>query len=281
MTDGGFSRTTASSARGEGGRGSLRRRSRSGGEDGEIDAHGTWAISYGDMITLLLTFFILYFNLESKPGQKSDALLESMVSQLSQMDSKAKDSAAKAVEEAIGGGVKDEKLQVGTLPEKGIEAFLPVEFGAVVHKVGNQVVVEFPSQSFFELGKVEVSEEGRKVLQKFATLYLPFAGTHLLGIRAYTDLKPVRELPNRRFKDNLELSALRAVATMRLLQKGGVPLQRMKLGGYGELKITLQQLRKLAAEKNDRAKESELVHSLARKVVLVIEPEPADGGKGK
>lgn len=262
------------------GRGRLRRRSAS--SDSEVDAHGTWSISYGDMITLLLTFFILYFNLESKPGKQTDSLLQSMVSQLSQLDSnRDRRSSAAALEEALGGGIKDEKLQIGSKADKGIEAFLPQEFGAAVHKVGNQVVVEFPGFSFFELGKVELSEDGKKVLARFSQLYLPFAGSHLLGIRAYTDLKPVREVPGRRFKDNLELSALRAVATMRVLQKGGVPLQRMKLGGYGELKLTLQQLRKIASEKKDKASESELVHSLARKIVLVIEPEPEEGAKSR
>jgi flagellar motor protein MotB len=66
--------------------------------------------------------------------------------------------------------------------------------------------------------------------------------------------------PGRRFKDNLELSALRAVSAMRELQELGVPLHRMKVGGYGEI-------RKLAGDASD----SDL--ALARKLVLVIEPE--------
>ena len=40
-------------------------------EEGEIDSEGSWAISYGDMITLLLTFFILFFNMKKHDDSKT------------------------------------------------------------------------------------------------------------------------------------------------------------------------------------------------------------------
>ena len=32
----------------------------------EEDSEGTWAISYGDMITLLLSFFVIFYNADFK-----------------------------------------------------------------------------------------------------------------------------------------------------------------------------------------------------------------------
>jgi len=37
----------------------------------EIDSEGSWAISYGDMVTLLLTFFIIFFAADKFKMQKA------------------------------------------------------------------------------------------------------------------------------------------------------------------------------------------------------------------
>jgi outer membrane protein OmpA-like peptidoglycan-associated protein len=59
----------------------------------------------------------------------------------------------------------------------------------------------------------------------------------------------------------MELSVLRAVATARALQTSGVPLSRLMPGGFGEMRM-------LAGGQVD--------NSLARKVVLVVEPIPVE-----
>ena len=81
---------------------------------------------------------------------------------------------------------------------------------------------------------------------------------------------------------------------MRILQKAGLPLKRMKLGGYGELTQTVSDLKtarmpatsgpvNLAANASTLPRTShdlnlDLSLSLARKVVLVIEPESDSSG---
>ena len=58
---------------------------------------------------------------------------------------------------------------------------------------------------------------------------------------------------------------------MRYLQKTGVPLKQMRLGGYGELKLSEEALNSLPEEKR---KPSSL-DDLARTAVLIIEPTEA------
>ncbi len=194
------------------------------------------------------------------------------------------------------GGKKEADLAVGKDQEKGVIEFEAPEFGGKVYKVGQQLVIEFPQVSFFDFGKIQLSEQGNKVLKSFVGLFTPFAGTHFLGIRAYTDEVPVKKMRGKRFEDNLELSALRSVATMRALQQAGVPLNRMKLGGYGELRETQEKLQNVKAkaeaertlssrlpdEKGDAIDQylnRKILESgrkgvpLSRKIVLVIEPE--------
>ncbi len=241
----------------------------------ESDSHGSWAISYGDMITLLLTFFILYFSVDDQKGAppKLDA---SLLSALTRMDVKAEE---KNTASGLDGALKDKPLRVGSLEDKGIVDFQAPEVGGKIHKLGSQLILEFPEVSFFEFGKIEVSKEGERTLKRFTQLYLPFAGQNRLGIRAFTDDRPVKKEPGKRFEDNLELSALRSVSTMRVLEKAGIPFGLMRLGGWGELHQTRKNIERAAAAVAPQPQPSEKGtplgkgDPLSRKVVLVIEPE--------
>jgi hypothetical protein len=97
---------------------------------------------------------------------------------------------------------------------------------------------------------------------------LPFAGSYQVTIRAFTDDRPVRKIKNRLFTDNLSLSVLRALAAVRVLQKSGLPLDRMKTAGFGTLRLSPQILRSLAS-----ASRGKRGTPLSRKIVLLIEPD--------
>lgn len=237
-------------------------------ESAEVDTEGSWAISYGDMITLLLTFFILFFSTDPQKDRMA-AIEKSLLMRLSEgARAPGSEVAGQAAEAAATGS------QTAATP--GVEE-LPIS-NAKVHKVEDRLMIEFPDVSFFDLGKVELTTRGRQELQSFVGKYLPFAGTYKLSIRAFTDTKKVIQLPNRRFNDNLELSALRAVAAMRTLQSAGIPLDRMRIGGYGELHQTAQDLAKIRrtpAGEATAVSEKE-IFALSRKVVLVVEPDSKD-----
>lgn len=215
-----------------------------------IDDEGSWAISYGDMITLLLSFFVLYFSTDPKT-HKDRLLNRSLLTAFSPLE----EGPQKLFEES--------RISFGKENAESVDLTVLSQWGARLEAVGQKVIVEFPETSFFDSGKVDVSEKGKNVLEHFAEIYMPFAGSYRLAIQAYTDSKPVKNFRGRRFKDNLELSALRSVAAVRVLQKIGVPIDRMRISGYGEfIQLKMQSKTPLA---------------LARKVILVI--EPAQGGQ--
>jgi hypothetical protein len=89
----------------------------------------------------------------------------------------------------------------------------------------------------------------------------------------------VKKEPGKRFEDNLELSALRSVSTMRVLEKAGIPFGLMRLGGWGELHQTRKNIERATAAVAPQTQPSERAtplgkgDPLSRKVVLVIEPE--------
>lgn len=213
----------------------------------DTDAEGSWAISYGDMITLLLTFFILYFNIDTKKTEQKDQLQKAIISEFGQTKNSTKEHTANETPHMSMGDQKNGEIDENTLKD----------WGGTLHRENNKLVIEFPNTTFFDLGKVDVKESSVYNLQEFAKKYVKFAGTNSLSVKAFTDSVPVTE--NQRYRDNLELSALRAIAAMRVLQHAGIPLDRMKIAGNGET---------LTREPSSERKSDEF----ARKVILVIEP---------
>lgn len=216
------------------------------------DGDGTWAISYGDMVTLLLAFFVLFFTTNPQQEKQKELQQSLVMSLLEGNDSKPGDR-------------NPAQLNIGDNPGEGIEQKIIDKWGAKVYQVGHKILIEFPGVSFFKLGFIKVSDQGNTTLKTFAEKYIPYSGKYILGIRAFTDSRPVRS-SSVRFKDNLELSALRSVSAMRTLRDAGIPLSRMKLGAYGELKVTFENL----LMQKDKAEDK---MSMARRIVLVIEPD--------
>jgi len=210
------------------------------------------------MITLLLSFFVLYFTVDHnrvRTKQLHNSLLVRLV------ESGVNDAAHPS-------GRTD--LKMGAEPGDGVDPKILQMAGAKVHEIGDQLIIEFQEVSFFPLGVVDLSKSGREVLANFASSFIPFAGKYDLAIRAFTDTRPVKSKTGR-FVDNLELSALRSVAAMRVLQEAGVPLQDMRIAGLGEFRLPGETgvARETASEAVDALR-------FARKVVLVIEPKRAE-----
>jgi chemotaxis protein MotB len=209
----------------------------------EVDSEGSWAISYGDMVTLLLTFFILFFNIDKREVEQRLNLQESIFQQL-----KPK---------------KHPEIELGkTKSNSSIDEQEIQTWGGKVYKNGERILIEFPEISFFEKGGTDVSRDAQSKLVSFAKLYMPYMGQNVLSIKAFTDTLKVKK--DHRFLDNLELSALRAISAMRVLERGGIPIHLMRISGHGELRSVERSI----AQKADRAKGD----PLSRKVVLMIEP---------
>lgn len=213
----------------------------------EVDTEGSWAISYGDMVTLLLTFFIMFFAADKFVREQSQIKLDlrPMASVLEQSMDSFSDKSNNPSNEVM------EKVK------------------GKVYKMGNRLLLEFPAVSFFKSGGLDVTPMGMKTLNNFYKTYQPYMGQYQLGVRAFTDTKKVLQRKNLPFRDNLELSALRSVAVMRKLRDMGIPLTSMKLSGYGEMLLTMKDLETIPTAIRKPAS----IDNYARTVVLVIEPK--------
>jgi flagellar motor protein MotB len=226
----------------------------------EVDSEGSWAISYGDMVTLLLSFFILFFNLDpaTKAIQqkiKADTAMQSTV--LNVFDPTMERTLAKTT--AAGEANLDEAVRAADWKGK-------------VFVEGERIIIDFTDISFFNSAQTDVTEAGKKALRQFSEKFLPYAGRHVVSIRAFTDGRAVRHRPGRRFKDNLELSALRSISAMRQMQTAGIPIHLMRIAGHGEL---------LNFNKTERKAAKGKAEAFERRVMLVIEPISNSGATAK
>ncbi len=218
----------------------------------EEDSEGTWALSYGDMITLLLSFFVIFFTTDPQK-EKTQKLNTHLSFELEG----AKAATEEEKESARAGGRQKVELKD-----------LPALEGASIHahQVDESIVISFGTVSFFKSGRITPSEEGQALLKMFAGKYLPYAGNYSLAIKGFTDTKPVTKKPGKKYEDNLELSALRSIAAMKTLQKAGIPLNRMEIAGAGELEL----MQKVLPQKEGLTKNE--LSALSRTINLVITP---------
>ncbi len=239
---------------------SARRARRRVNDHEDVDSEGSWAISYGDMVTLLLTFFILFFNVNQKATQETRKLQTALLVKLGE----------KASDQSKDMGKEEPKLNTGKVADSpSIDEETMKTWGGIPHEIGSRIILEFPQISFYDFGKTKITKAGEASLKNFTSKYVSYAASNILSIKAFTDDVPVNKAKsielNRKYEDNLELSALRAIAAMRILQKAGIPLNKMRISGNGEMESEIRKLASVVPGTRG--------NPMARKVVLVIEPE--------
>ena len=86
----------------------------------------------------------------------------------------------------------------------------------------------------FALNSAELQPEGRQVLQSLAPPLAAYLGTRdeMLMVSGFTDDRPVLDT-NRRFADNWDLSAQRALTVTRALIDEGMPSPRVFAAAFG------------------------------------------------
>ncbi len=207
-------------------------------EEEEIPT-GQWLITFADMSLLLLTFFILLFSLSSldtqRFGEFSDAIRQNLGTQ------SVKDKSGKAVEAVDDEATLDAVRLQRELLERQQQAFdsmrtylnqknLDGKVGAVFDN--GVITLRLPGDVMFRPGEIELTDEAKKILPNIREMLTKQSG-QTINIRGYTDdLPPPR---GSRFKDNWEISSLRAVAVLRYMLGAGIEAKRLTATGLADM----------------------------------------------
>lgn len=167
-----------------------------------------WVVSYADIMTIILTFFILIFSVSRVSSSRYEELASAFGSQ---------------PEQSLADVQAD--LQ-GVVDELGFEERVRIE------RTDDGLFIELENSILFDSGEAALHEESAALLRPIgARLAGSLDQQYGVIVEGYTDDVPIR---NARFRSNWELSTSRAIYVMEELVAAGVPQQRISVQGFAD-----------------------------------------------
>jgi chemotaxis protein MotB len=203
----------------------------------EHENHERWAIPYGDLVTLLLAFFVVMYSIsqvnEGKYRVVSDSLNAAFRGTPSTPAPVQVGTAAATTVAAPVIQLPDEMqaMALRQLAQQAEEALQPlIQQGLVDVQGGDgKLSIAIRSDILFASGSAEPSADSRPVIRQLGDVLRAFPVD--IKVEGHTDDVPV---VTRNFPSNWELSAARAAGVVHLLIEGGVEPQRLSAIALGE-----------------------------------------------
>ncbi len=237
--------------------------------------HDAWAIPYGDLITLLMAFFVVMYSISSVNEGKYRTVAASLTEAFrgiprSDAPVQVGDTAALTPEQALALGLE---LAVTTVEENG-EALEEPAADSVLDGMAGDIrsalsdlidenivavrsspfwlEIEIQTDILFPSAVATLSSRAEGILTRVAAALKGFPNP--IRVEGHTDNLPIR---TEVYPSNWELSAARAASVVRLLMAEGVAPARLSVTGLGQYQ---------PVESNDSAEGRER----NRRVVLVM-----------
>lgn len=205
----------------------------------EASSHsGAWIVSYADIVTIILTFFILIFSVSRISTSRYEQLASAFGNQPERSISDVQSDLQRIVDEL------------------GMDQQVRIE------RTDDGLFIELENSILFESGKAELHPDSAALLRPIGERL-----SHALGddygvvVEGYTDDVPIR---NARFRSNWELSTSRAIYVMEELVAAGVPQDRVSVQGFADTRAQAPALRDASPDAIERARASD------RRVVLRV-----------
>ncbi|MCG7601967.1 OmpA family protein [Halomonas sp. McH1-25] len=176
-----------------------------GGEDGE-----SWLMSYLDVLTLLITLFVLLLALagQGSPGATEPAADGDLATPTTPATSQA-------------------PAMNGVQPRH--DGVLPQFDGITVSRSAQGLNLRIQDHLLFDSAQATLTEPGRQVLQGIIPLLQRSSGD--ISVEGHSDSLPI-DTP--RYPSNWELSSARASAVLRFLVQQGIASPRLRAIGYAD-----------------------------------------------
>lgn len=192
-----------------------------------------WLLTYADLITLLLAFFIMMYVFSKNDAQKYDEVASHLktifsggtglagrgsVTATSPIDMPSKGASSGEIKRQLEGEFMDSNRN-----KTGGE-----NISVLADERG--VVIRVLDKAFFDEGKAELKDGAKNALDKIVPI-IKNVDNHI-RIEGHTDNVPIN---TNEFKSNWELSVRRATEVVRFfVEKRGLPPERVSATGYAE-----------------------------------------------
>lgn len=272
----------------------------------EHQNHEAWAIPYGDLITLLLAFFVVMYAVSSVNEGKYRVLSDSLVAAFRgqptttlpiQIGDKAvrvkrddnvagltpkqalelagrPDDGQRSIVEQFGQAGQQAQgsggESLGSLAEEVEEAMAPlIEKDLVtVTRKPLWVEVEIKTDILFPSGSAEIQPDSIPILERIAGILKPLPSP--IRVEGHTDNQPIHTV---QFPSNWELSGARAARIVRLFESLGISPARMTVAGQGEYQPVADN--STAAGRNRNRRVTLIILDAGRPPATPADPPPA------
>lgn len=191
-----------------------------------------WLLTYCDLITLLLAFFVVMYSMSQIDGKKFGSLsiqLRSILTgQLGIMESAPVITGQSEVGNVADIQHVDLELVQGSIIKAAEEMGLQKQIATIMDERG--LVVHILDTALFEVGKANLTEAAQSIMEHLAPKLRSLPNP--LRIEGHTDNAPIQTLL---YPSNWELSVARSTSVVRyLVEKHGISPFRISAIGYAE-----------------------------------------------
>lgn len=219
----------------------MRRRKAHGGVNTSSPA---WMTTYGDMVTLLLTFFVMLFAMSTIDKVKFEQIINSIQGSLGITytgNSINEDDLVSTGDQPA--DELEELVKNAQHPEKDIDdiekIYQQIKAYITDNNLGDSVeitkekpglLIRFKENVLFDSGKADLKPHAKEILNNMALVFKDF--NKYIRVEGHTDNVPIH---NEDFDSNWELSGQRAANVVKyFIEKNGMDPERLMFSGYGE-----------------------------------------------
>ncbi|MGM0370612.1 MAG: flagellar motor protein MotB [Bacillota bacterium] len=204
-------------------------RDRKDKDDGGSDAD--WMTTYGDMMTLLLAFFVLLYSFSSLDANKFEMMIEGLQGKLGVLPGGKTISSAKMID----AGMVNQRSGAKQLSDLNTKVEEYIEEEELTDEVETKITdkgltVRFTGKVLFDLGEAEIKDNAKEILDNM-TEFIKTVPNDVM-VEGHTDDLPIN---NSDFPSNWELSTTRATTVIRyFIEENDINSRRLSASGYSK-----------------------------------------------
>jgi chemotaxis protein MotB len=216
-----------------------------------------WLAAFGDLMSLLLCFFVLLLSMSSMDAKKISEAIGSLSGAMSVLEGGIKTEVSKQrIQESTPIESQDETSEQVNLVSQAIgDANEIMEKGTgpaiTLEEAEAGFVIQLPASLLFKPGSATIyNEDALLFLKRIALIIAELPNSTKVSVQGHTDDRDTG--PNSIYKDNWELSSARAIAVLKELLLDGVDPKRISASGYAQYSPIATNATKAGREKNRR-----------------------------
>jgi flagellar motor protein MotB len=183
------------------------------------DSAHLWAVSYADFLMVLLCFFIIFFSTDE--SKKKNVIQQIFFESAGQY-------AGQGGVSLIGQAARD-VASAHAFPKIDLASSLK-EFSISKSDLTDGLIVQF-RDGLYENGSYEISGDRVPIFEDFLKKILPYRDQISMTFIGHTDDVQVTPSPRKIFRDNFDLSSLRATRALQFAVRSGFPEDQVSAKG--------------------------------------------------